>query len=93
MILLRNHNRRDLDVLSSFVHIPEVIKDKITSFPLPESMMGRADAYAGFVHVQLTDTEPRFVVGRNYISGEVERITSSSGDAFDAKSKQQRKVA
>ena len=40
MLLLRNHNRRDLDALSSFVHIPEVIKDKITSFPLPESMKG-----------------------------------------------------
>ena len=93
MILLRNHNRRDLDALSSFVHIPEVIKNKITSFPLPESMKERADAYAGFVHVQLTDAEPRFVVGRNYISQEVERITSSSGDAFDKKNKQQRKVA
>ena len=88
MLLLRNQNRRDLDTLSSFVHLPEVIKDKITSFPLPESMKGRDDAYAGFVYVQLGEAKPRFTVGRNVISEEVERITSSSGDVFELKKKQ-----
>jgi hypothetical protein len=85
MFLLRNHNRRDLDGLSSFVKIPEVIKDRITSFPMPENMKGRDDAYAGFVYAQLSDAEPRFTIGRNVISEEVERITSSSGDAFQSK--------
>ena len=89
MLLLRNQNRRDLDTLSSFVHLPEVIKDKITSFPLPESMKGRDDAYAGFVLVNLENSEPRFTVGRNQISEEVEHITSSSGDAFERKKKEQ----
>ena len=85
MFLLRNHNRRDLDGLSSFVKIPEVIKDRITSFPMPENMKGRDDAYAGFVYAQLSDAAPRFTIGRNVISEEVERITSSSGDAFQSK--------
>lgn len=83
MLLLRNQNRRDLDTLSSFVHLPEVIKDKITSFPLPESMKGRDDAYSGFVYAQLNEAEPRFTVGRNVISEEVEHLTSSSGDVFE----------
>src|SRR5215469_8487163 len=69
--------------LSSFVRLPEVIKDKITSFPLPESMKGRDDAYAGFVYAQLNEAEPRFTVGRNVISEEVEHLTSSSGDVFE----------
>jgi hypothetical protein len=85
MLLLRNTNRRDLDILSGFVRIPDVIKDKLTSFPLPESMKGRPDAYAGFVYVQLDGPEPRFTVGRNVISQEVEGITSSSGDVFEQK--------
>jgi hypothetical protein len=83
MLLLPNTNRRDLDTLSGFVRIPEVIKDKLTSFPLPESMKGRPDAYAGFVYVQLDGHETRFTVGRNVISQELERITSSSGDLFN----------
>ncbi len=88
MLLLGNTNRQDLDTLSSFVHLPEVIKDKIRSFPKPESMKGRDDAYAGFVYVQLEGKEPRFTVGRNVISQEVEDITSSSGDVFDRKQKE-----
>ena len=80
MLLLRNTNWRDLETLSGFVRIPDVIKGKLASFPLPESMKGRPDAYAGFVYVQLDGHEPRFTVGRNVISQEVEKLTSSSGD-------------
>jgi hypothetical protein len=85
LLLLRNTNRRDLDTLSSFVRLPEVIKDRLASMPLPESMKGRDDAYAGFVLVNLEGQEPRFTVGRNVISQDVERITTSSGDVFEAK--------
>ncbi len=85
MLLLRNTNRQDLDTLSSFVRLPEVIRDKIRSFPKPESMKGQDDAHAGFVYVQIEGAEPRFTVGRNVISREVEEITSSSGDVFEQK--------
>jgi hypothetical protein len=85
MLLLRNTSRRDLETLSGFVRLPEVIKDKLASFPLPESMKGRPDAYAGFVYVQLDGPKPRFTVGRNVISQEVENLTSSSGDVFEEK--------
>jgi hypothetical protein len=91
MVLLRNTSRRDLETLSGFVRLPEVIKDKLASFPLPESMKGRPDAYAGFVYVQLDGPEPRFTVGRNVISQEVEKITSSSGDVFEEKLSEVRK--
>jgi hypothetical protein len=85
MMLLRNPNRKDLETLSSFIYLPEVIKDKIASFPKPADMAGRPDAYAGFVYVQLDGEQPRFTVGRNVISEELERITSSSGDLFEEK--------
>ena len=91
MLLLRNTNRADLDTLSSFVHLPEVIQDKIRSFPKPESLKGQDDAYAGFVYVQIEGAEPRFTVGRNVISQEVEEITSSSGDVFDQKLRELKK--
>jgi hypothetical protein len=85
MMLLRNPNRKDLETLSTFVHLPEVIRDKIASFPKPADMTGRSDAYAGFVYVQLDGEQPRFTVARNVISEELEAVTSSSGDKFEEK--------
>jgi hypothetical protein len=87
LLLLGNHNRQDLDTLSGFLPkpgLPEVIKDQITRFPKPSELKAE-DRYAGFVYAQLAGREPKFTVGRNYISQEVERITSSSGDVFEAK--------
>lgn len=83
LFLLRNHSRHELEAISTFVPIPEPIKDAVASFPKPESMRGRDDAYAGFVYANLTGPKPQFTVGRNVISREVERLTSSSGDTFD----------
>jgi hypothetical protein len=37
------------------------------------------------VYVQLDGEQPRFTVGRNVISEELETITSSSGDKFEEK--------
>jgi type IV secretion system protein TrbE len=91
MLLLRNHNRKDLDQLGEFMPrpLPEVIKDQITRFPKPSELAGN-QAYAGFVYVRLDQEEPRFTVGRNYISRDVEEITSSSGDVFERKRKELR---
>jgi hypothetical protein len=92
MLLLRNHNRKDLDQLGAFMPrpLPEVIKDQITRFPKPSGLAGD-QAYAGFVYVRLDQEEPQFTVGRNYISREVEEMTSSSGDVFEHKKKELRK--
>jgi hypothetical protein len=94
LMLLRNHNRKDLEALSEYLPrpIPEVIKDHITRFPKPNEFANRDEAYAGFVYVQLGNEEPRYTVGRNYISDEVEQITSSSGDAFESKKAELKKV-
>jgi hypothetical protein len=91
MLLLRNHNRKDLDELGQFMPPPppEVIKDQITRFPKPSELQGD-QVYAGFVYVRLDQEEPRYTVGRNYISREVEKITSSSGSDFDRKRKELR---
>jgi hypothetical protein len=89
MLLLRNHNRKDLEQLGEFMPrpLPEVIKDQITRFPKPSELQGD-QAYAGFVYVRLDQEEPRYCVGRNYISQEVEEITSSSGSDFERKKKE-----
>jgi hypothetical protein len=42
------------------------------------------------VFITLDGDAPRYVVGRNYITEEVELITSSSGDAFEQKKKELR---
>jgi hypothetical protein len=91
MLLLRNHNRQDLHDLSQYMPrpLPEVIKDQITRFPKPAELEGD-QAYAGFVYVRLDSEEPRYCVGRNYISREVEKITSSSGSDFDRKRRELR---
>jgi hypothetical protein len=91
MLLLRNHNRNDLDELGRFMPrpLPEVIKDQITRFPKPAELEGNK-AYAGFVYVRLDQEEPKYTVGRNYISREVEKITLSSGSDFDRKRRELR---
>ena len=59
-------------------------------FPKPRDLKGGDDAYAGFVYLQLDGEKPRFTVGRNGISREVEDIASSSGDVFERKKKELR---
>ena len=85
MLLLRNHNRKDLDQLGTFLPrpLPDVIKNQLTRFPKPTELEGD-QGYAGFMYVRLHQEEPRYCVGKNYISNKVEDITSSSGSDFDS---------
>lgn len=84
MLLLRNHNTKDLETLGQYIDLPDVVKDHIKRFPKPAELSGH-EAYAGFVYAQLDGERLRFTIGRNYISHEVEKITSSSGSDFDKK--------
>lgn len=88
LLLLGNRNRSDIETLSGYLPrpIPQVIVDQITRFPKP-SDMPKNEAYAGFVLVTLDSDKPKYVVGRNVITHEVELITSSSGDVFERKKK------
>jgi hypothetical protein len=88
LMLLRNVDRRDLDGLSEFLPLPEVIEDKIAAFPLPSEMKGSPEAYAGFVWVRQTGERPMFTVGRNYLSDEVMAITEASAESFERKRKE-----
>jgi hypothetical protein len=87
LMLLRNTDRRDLDGLGEYLEIPEVIKDKITSFPQPAQMKGLPDAHAAFVWVKNTGERPIFTVGRNYLSDDVLGITEASAESFERKRK------
>ncbi len=89
MLLLRNQNAKDLETLSSYMPqpIPGVIQDQIRRFPRPADLP-KSDAYAGFVYVKLTGEKPTYCIGRNYITEEVEAITSSSGSDFERKKKE-----
>jgi hypothetical protein len=87
LMLLRNVDRTDLDGLSKFLEIPEVIKDKITSFPIPAEMKGSPEAHAGFVWVRQTGERPTFTVGRSYLSDEIMKITEASAESFESKRK------
>lgn len=91
MFLLGNPNRSDVQTLSKFMPqpIPEVVQDHICGFPKPCDLP-RDEAYGGFVYVQLGGSQPRYTVGRNFISDLVEQITSSSGSDFAAKQQEMR---
>jgi hypothetical protein len=91
LLLLRNHNRKDLETLSGFLPrpLPGVICDQITRFPRPAEL-SPDQAYAGFVYAQLGGETPKYVVGKNFISREVEAITSSSGADHERKMKELR---
>ena len=87
MLLLRNHNRKDLDELGSFLPrpLPEAVKDQITRFPKPTDTV--EDTFSSFVYARLDSEDPHFTTCRNYISHKVEEITSSSGSTFEQKKK------
>src|SRR5260370_38201382 len=87
LMLLRNVDRTDLDGLGHFLEIPEVIKDKITSFPIPAEMKGSPEAHAGFAWVRQTGERPTFTVGRSYLSDETVKITESPADSLETKGK------
>src|SRR5208282_2259026 len=92
MLLLGNRNRDDVDTLSSFLPkpgLPEVIRDQICRFPKPTELSAE-QAYGGFVYARLSGSEPKFTVGRHYLSKEVEEITSSLGADFEKKRKELR---
>jgi hypothetical protein len=83
VLLLRN-SKADLDAISErVVEIPEVVKQRLMSFPQPETLKGRDDAYGGFVYVDKAGDRPTFTAGRNVLSPELERLTSSSGDVHE----------
>lgn len=85
MWLLRNVNRKELDTLNEHLVIPEPIKDVVQSFPMPEDLRGKLDAYAGGVYVVRTGHTPTFTIFRNIISSKMEQIVESSGDRFEEK--------
>jgi hypothetical protein len=85
MLLLRNHNRKDLDQLGTFLPrpLPDVIMAQITRFPKPTELEGD-QGYAGFVYVRLNQEEPRYCVGRNYISKEVQNLRNAKRKQAEA---------
>src|SRR5207248_2659192 len=86
LFLLRN-NPVDLEAISAFLKLPQVVRDQIQAFPMPEKLPEK-DRYSGFMYVDKTGDEPRFTEGRNYLSYEVEELTDSRGDRFDRKHQQ-----
>jgi hypothetical protein len=86
LLLLGNHNREDLATLGDYLPepLPEVIVQKISRIPKPSDLPAET-RYGGFVMVNLNGDQPRYTVGKNFISYEVEAITSSSADTHEQK--------
>jgi hypothetical protein len=82
-VLLLKNKHDDLEAISRSLKLPQAVKDKIMSFPLPESLRGKPGAYAAFAWCTLHGKEPVFTVGRNYLSTELDRLVSSSGDVYE----------
>jgi len=88
LILMRNKNRSDLKLLSTYITLPQVIQDKLAKFRAADDFAPGDDIHTDFVLVELLGNDPRFTVGCNYMSRDMIYLTSSSGTDFEQKKKE-----
>jgi len=84
--MLKQQDRVDLDHICETFPLPEVTKDTIRRFPDP-SAIETGDPWAGSVYYHLAEQGPIIATTRNYSCKEMIFAASSSGEAFDQRSK------
>jgi hypothetical protein len=86
-LLLLKNSRHDLEAISAYkrAKLPDAVIDRITRFPYPEDLKGLPDAHSCFCYVKLTGAEPVCTIGRIYLSQNLEKSFTTSGDEFEAR--------
>jgi type IV secretion system protein TrbE len=80
MLLFRNP-RAELEALGK--NLPPAVIDRIEAFELPSAMRVDDRRHAPFAYVRLTGPRPRVAFGKNFLSEDLEKVVTSSGDRFD----------
>ena len=86
--LMRQNDRADLDDIAQDIALPEITKNTIMNFPLPDHQVGQK--YSAFTYMHLDSNRPICGTVRNIASPEMLYCSSSTGEHFDRRAKELR---
>src|SRR5690606_30388637 len=85
-ILMRQNDRADLEDIARDIELPEITRQRIMSYPLPDLQPGRK--YSAFTYFHLDTPRPICGTVHNVASPELLYCSSTSGDHFERRARQ-----
>jgi hypothetical protein len=86
--LMRQNDRADLDDISSDIAIPEITKNVVMNYPLPDHQTGQK--YSAFTYMHIDSNRPICGTAFNVAAPEMLYCSSSSGEHFDRRARELR---
>lgn len=87
--LMRQNDRADLDDIAQDIAVPEITKNAIMNYPLPDHQVGQK--YSAFTYLHIDSNRPICGTVHNIASPEMLYCSSSSGEHFDRRARELRK--
>lgn len=85
-ILMRQNDRADLEDIAQDIELPEITRQRIMSYPLPDQQPGRK--YSAFTYFHLDTPRPICGTVHNIASAEMLYCSSSSGEHFERRARE-----
>lgn len=86
--LMRQNDRADLDDIAADIAIPEITRNSIMNYPLPDHQTGQK--YSAFTYLHIDSNRPICGTVHNIASPEMLYCSSSSGEHFDKRARELR---
>ncbi len=86
--LMRQNDRADLDDIAKDIALPDITKNTIMNYPLPDHQVGQK--FSAFTYMHLDSNRPICGTVRNIASPEMLYCSSSTGEHFDLRAKELR---
>jgi hypothetical protein len=86
--LMRQNDRGDLDDIGRDIAIPEITRNTIMNYPLPDHQVGQK--YSAFTYMHIDSNRPICGTVHNIASPEMLYCSSSSGEHFDRRARELR---
>jgi hypothetical protein len=86
--LMRQNDRADLDDIAQDIAVPEITKNAIMNYPLPDHQVGQK--YSAFTYMHIDSNRPICGTVHNIASPEMLYCSSSSGEHFDRRARELR---
>ena len=86
--LMRQNDRSDLDDIAQDIAIPEITRNTIMNYPLPDHQAGQK--YSAFTYLHIDSHRPICGTVHNIASPEMLYCSSSSGEHFDQRARELR---
>jgi hypothetical protein len=86
--LMRQNDRADLDDIAADIAVPEITRNTIMNYPLPDHQTGQK--YSAFTYLHIDSNRPICGTVHNIASPEMLYCSSSSGEHFDKRARELR---